>query len=180
MFLIWQYEKTIFIFLLIWGAKRMFWAHCAYAKHKIIHMRNMVSLLWIINVATKKEASTGIIISFSPFKNEESCFEPICSPNGLCSDKFCRVRKTNPHTKVKDAFFKKDFYLFMREREREAETQAEGEAGSMQGTRRGTRSRGSRIRPWPKAALSRWATRAAQFFSFMIVLGFIFPATTIH
>ena len=37
-------------------------------------------------------------------------------------------------------------YLFMRKRE--AETQAEGEAGSMQGARRGTRSRVSRIRPW--------------------------------
>ena len=34
------------------------------------------------------------------------------------------------------------------ETEREAETQAEGEAGSMQGARRGTRSRVSRIRPW--------------------------------
>ena len=32
--------------------------------------------------------------------------------------------------------------------EREAETQAEGEAGSMQGARRGTRSRVSRIMPW--------------------------------
>ena len=31
---------------------------------------------------------------------------------------------------------------------REAETQAEGEAGSVQGARRGTRSRVSRIRPW--------------------------------
>ena len=40
-------------------------------------------------------------------------------------------------------------YLFReREREREAETQAEGEAGSLQGARRGTRSRNSRITPW--------------------------------
>ena len=30
----------------------------------------------------------------------------------------------------------------------ERETQAEGEAGSMQGARRGTRSRVSRITPW--------------------------------
>ncbi|XP_038400680.1 cyclin-dependent kinase inhibitor 3 isoform X2 [Canis lupus familiaris] len=35
-----------------------------------------------------------------------------------------------------------------RERERGAETQAEAEAGSMQGARRGTRSRVSRITPW--------------------------------
>ncbi|CAD7678536.1 unnamed protein product [Nyctereutes procyonoides] len=40
--------------------------------------------------------------------------------------------------------------IHVREREREAETQAEGEAGSMQGTRRGTRSRDSRIAPWAK------------------------------
>ena len=33
-------------------------------------------------------------------------------------------------------------------REREAETHAEGEVDSMQGARRGTRSRVSRIRPW--------------------------------
>ena len=50
-------------------------------------------------------------------------------------------------------YFFKRFYLFIherteREREREAETQAEGEAGSMQGARRGTRSRDSRIMPW--------------------------------
>ena len=36
----------------------------------------------------------------------------------------------------------------MRQKEREAETQAEGEAGSMQGARRGTRSRVSRITLW--------------------------------
>ena len=36
----------------------------------------------------------------------------------------------------------------MRDTEKEAETQAEGEAGSMQGARRGTRSRVSRITPW--------------------------------
>ena len=35
-------------------------------------------------------------------------------------------------------------------RKREAETQAEGEAGSMQGARRGTRSRDSRMAPWAK------------------------------
>ena len=29
------------------------------------------------------------------------------------------------------SFFKKDFYLFMRDTEREAETHAEGEAGSL-------------------------------------------------
>ena len=38
-----------------------------------------------------------------------------------------------------------------REGGREAETQAKGEAGSMQGARRGTRSRVSRITPEPKA-----------------------------
>ena len=42
------------------------------------------------------------------------------------------------------------FYDRHRERERGAETQAEGEAGSMQGARRGTRSRNSRIVPWAK------------------------------
>ena len=35
-------------------------------------------------------------------------------------------------------------------REREAETQEEGKAGSLQGARRGTRSRDSRIAPWAK------------------------------
>ena len=50
---------------------------------------------------------------------------------------------------VEDFLFKKKrFYLFIQETEREAETQAEGEAGSMQGARRGTRSRVSRITPW--------------------------------
>ena len=36
----------------------------------------------------------------------------------------------------------------MRDTERERETQAEGGAGSVQGARRGTRSRVSRITPW--------------------------------
>ena len=36
----------------------------------------------------------------------------------------------------------------MRDTEKEAETRAEGEAGSMQGARRGTRSRVSRVTPW--------------------------------
>ena len=50
-------------------------------------------------------------------------------------------------------FIFKDFiYLFMRDTEREGKTQAEGEAGSMQGARRGTRSRVSRIRPWAKGS----------------------------
>ena len=44
------------------------------------------------------------------------------------------------------------FYLFIYSWEththREAETQAEGEAGSLQGARRGTGSRDTRIRPW--------------------------------
>ena len=39
------------------------------------------------------------------------------------------------------------------ETEREAETQAEGEAGSMQGARRGTRSRVSRITPWAEGGV---------------------------
>ena len=45
---------------------------------------------------------------------------------------------------------KKDLFIYDRHREREAETQEEGEAGSMPGTRRGTRSRDSRIAPWAK------------------------------
>ena len=46
-------------------------------------------------------------------------------------------------------FFLKIFIcLFMRDKEREAEIQAEGEAGSMQGARRGTRFRNSRMAPW--------------------------------
>ena len=45
-------------------------------------------------------------------------------------------------------FFFLDLFIHERQREREAETQAEGEAGSMQGARRGTRSRVSRITPW--------------------------------
>ena len=45
---------------------------------------------------------------------------------------------------VLDLFFFK--ILFIRERHRERE--AEGEVGSMQGARRGTRSRVSRITPW--------------------------------
>ena len=36
----------------------------------------------------------------------------------------------------------------MTDTERETETQAEGEAGSMQGVRRGTQSRVSKITPW--------------------------------
>ena len=48
-------------------------------------------------------------------------------------------------------YFFLNFYLFMivteRERERGAETQAEGETGSLQGARRRTRSRVSRITP---------------------------------
>ena len=45
-----------------------------------------------------------------------------------------------------------NFYLFNheRQREREAEKQAEGEVGSIQGARRGTQSRISRIMPWAK------------------------------
>ena len=55
-------------------------------------------------------------------------------------------------------------YLFLRdtERERDAETQAEGEAGSMQGARRGTRSRVSRIRPWAEGGAQPLSPRAAQ------------------
>ena len=40
------------------------------------------------------------------------------------------------------------------QRERDAETQAEGEVDSMQGARRGTRSRDSRITPWAKGRRS--------------------------
>ena len=51
-------------------------------------------------------------------------------------------------------FFFKILFIYswetQREREREVETQAEGEAGYMQRTRHGTRSRVSRIRPWPE------------------------------
>ena len=48
----------------------------------------------------------------------------------------------------------------MRDTHTEAETQAEGEAGSMQGGRRGTRSRVSRITPQAEVALNHWATGA--------------------
>ena len=44
------------------------------------------------------------------------------------------------------------FFLFMRNTERQ--TQAEGEAGSMQGARRGTQSRVSRITPWAEGGRS--------------------------
>ena len=40
----------------------------------------------------------------------------------------------------------------MRDTERKEETQADGEAGSMQETRRGTRSRVSRITPWAEGS----------------------------
>ena len=52
-----------------------------------------------------------------------------------------------------------------REREREAETQAEGEAGYMQGARRGTRSRDSRITPWAEGGTKQLSHRAAQMFT---------------
>ena len=61
----------------------------------------------------------------------------------------CERRLAGSVGGARDSFFLR-FYLFIHEREREAETQAEGEAGSMQGARRGTRSRDSRIRPWAK------------------------------
>ena len=49
--------------------------------------------------------------------------------------------------------FKNFTYLFMRNTERrERERQAEGEAGSMQGARRRTGSRVSRIIPWAKGS----------------------------
>ena len=44
--------------------------------------------------------------------------------------------------------------LFIYSWEREKETQAEGEAGSTLGSRRGTRSRVSRITPWTKGRRS--------------------------
>ena len=52
-------------------------------------------------------------------------------------------------------------YLFMRDTHThtEAETQAEAEAGSMQGARRGTRSRVSRIRPWAKGGAKPLSNR---------------------
>ena len=40
------------------------------------------------------------------------------------------------------------FFKILFIHERQAETQAEGEAGSLQGARRGTGSRDTRIRPW--------------------------------
>ena len=65
--------------------------------------------------------------------------------------KICHVSSKALHF-----IFFKGFYLFIyswetwreRKREREAESQAEGEAGSMQGARRDTQSRVSRITPW--------------------------------
>ena len=54
----------------------------------------------------------------------------------------------------------------MRDPEREAETQAEGEAGSMQGARRGTRSRFSRIIPWAAGGAKPLCHRGCPHFSF--------------
>ena len=54
----------------------------------------------------------------------------------------------------------------MRGTEREAETQAEGKAGSMQGARRGTPSRVSRITPWAAGGakpLSHWGCPRNNF-----------------
>ena len=48
------------------------------------------------------------------------------------------------------SFFKDFIYLFMRDTETEIERQ--GEAGSMQGARRETRSRVSKITPWTKGS----------------------------
>ena len=73
-------------------------------------------------------------------------------------------------------FFKDFVYLFMRhththtEREREAETQAEGEAGSMQGARRGTRSRVSRIRPWAEGGAKPLSHPGPPFIYLFILL----------
>ena len=45
-------------------------------------------------------------------------------------------------------FFFKILFIHERHTQKKAETQAEGDAGSMQGARRGTQPRDSRITPW--------------------------------
>ena len=70
-----------------------------------------------------------------------------------------------------------------REREREAEIQAEGEAGSMQGARRGTRYRVSRIMPWAKGSAKLLNHPGCPFSSFLTAcprpLGFL-PASQVQ
>ena len=55
--------------------------------------------------------------------------------------------------------FLKIFYLFIHERHREA--QAEGETGSMQGSRRGTRSRVSRVTSWAEGGAKPLSTQGS-------------------
>ena len=62
------------------------------------------------------------------------------------------------------------------EREREAETQAEGEAGSMQGARRGTGSRVSRITPWAEGRGSTAEPPRCPYFSLFKFISNLFSA----
>ena len=76
------------------------------------------------------------------------------------------------------------FYLFMRGRKREREREAEGEAGSMQGARRGTRSRDSRILPWDKGGakpLSHWGCPICSILKYVgILLNLKYPGHTME
>ena len=67
---------------------------------------------------------------------------PLLNGRTSCS---LKALKYNRFIYLFGSCFKDFIYSFMRETEREAETQVEGEARSMQGARRGTRSRVSRI-----------------------------------
>ena len=64
-----------------------------------------------------------------------------------------------------EIFFKDFIYLFLRERERQRHRQREKEAGSMQGARRGTRSRVSRITPWAEGGTKLLSHRGCPYFT---------------
>ena len=55
----------------------------------------------------------------------------------------------------------------------EREAQAEGEAGSMQGARRGTRSRVSRITPWAEGGAKPLSHRGCPYFLLLIAAQFV-------
>ena len=71
-------------------------------------------------------------------------------------------------------FYKDFIYLWETQRETEAEKQEEGEVGSMQGADVGLDPGSPGSDPGLKAALNRWATRAAQksFFFFLRIFFF--------
>ena len=85
-----------------------------------------------------------------------------------------KVPRSHPLV-VGDVFF--CFFVFLRfyssiherhrERERQTETQAEGEAGSMQGARRRSGSRDSRIRPWAESGAKPPSYPGCPIFAFL-------------